>query len=87
LQLPSVLDVKAASALQRQFLARRGAALQVDASHVERVGGLCLQVLLAAQAAWANDRQVLVFANPSQELRAGLDAFGVKPDALTYREG
>jgi chemotaxis protein CheX len=87
LQLPAVLDVKAASALQQQFLDRRGTALQVDASRVERLGGLCLQVLLAAQAAWTADRQALVFENPSHELRAGLGAFGVAPDALTYREG
>jgi chemotaxis protein CheX len=87
LQLPSVLDVKAASALQQQFIDRRGTALHIDASRVERIGGLCLQVLLAAQAAWSTDQQALVFDNPSQELRAGLTAFGVAPDALTYQEG
>jgi chemotaxis protein CheX len=87
LQLPSILDVKAAAALQQQFLERRGTALQVDASHVERLGGLCLQVLLAAQAAWAADGESLDYDRPSPELLAGLGGFGVKPDSLTYRKG
>jgi chemotaxis protein CheX len=87
LQLPSILDVKAAAALQQQFLNRRGTALQVDASQVERLGGLCLQVLLAAQAAWAADGEALVYDGSSPELLSGLDVFGVKPDALTYRKG
>jgi chemotaxis protein CheX len=87
LQLPPILDLKAASALQQQFLSRRGAALQVDASQVERLGGLCLQVLLAAQAAWAADGEALIYDGPSPELLAGLDVFGVKPDALNYQKG
>ncbi len=79
--------MKAAAALQQQFLARRGTAVRVDASRVERLGGLCLQVLLAAAAAWAADRQPLEYDTLSQELRSGLGVFGVKPDALTYRKG
>jgi chemotaxis protein CheX len=87
LQLPNILDVKAASALQQQFLNRRGNPLQVDASQVERLGGLCLQVLLAAQAAWAADGETLSYEGPSPELLAGLDVFGVKPDALIFQKG
>jgi chemotaxis protein CheX len=81
-----VLDLKAASTLRDQFVGRRGAALRVDASRVERLGGLCLQVLMAARTAWADDRLAFTFDDPSSELRAGLDVFGVTPLALTYRE-
>ena len=85
-QLPSVLDLNAASVLRDQFIGRRGSALQVDASRVERLGGLCLQVLIAAQAAWAEDRHELTYDQVSSELQAGLDVFGLAPRALNYRE-
>ena len=75
-----------ASSLREQFIGRRGSPLRVDASQVERLGGLCLQVLIAARAAWAEDRQELVYDNASAELQAGLTAFGVPPLALNYRE-
>jgi chemotaxis protein CheX len=85
-QLPSVLDLSAAAPLREHFIGRRGAPLRVDASRVERLGGLCLQVLIAARAAWAEDRHALTFDDVSSELQAGLDIFGVPPLALNYRE-
>jgi chemotaxis protein CheX len=81
-----VLDLNAASLLREQFVARRGSALRVDASQVERLGGLCLQVLIAARAAWAEDRHELMFDDVSSELQSGLGVFGVTPPALNYRE-
>jgi len=57
--LPAVLDIRAAGPLKAEILALRGQALTLDASAVERLGGLCLQVLLSARAAWADDGQVL----------------------------
>jgi chemotaxis protein CheX len=50
--LPPVLDLKAASVLKSEIDAHTGAALEIDVSQVERVGGQCLQVLLAASDAW-----------------------------------
>ena len=67
-------------------MGRRGAALRVDASQVERLGGLCLQVLIAARAAWADDRQEFMLDDVSSELEAGLSVFGLTPVALNYRE-
>lgn len=55
MQLPPILDLAAARPLQAQLLAARGAALDLDASSVERVGAVCLQVLLAAHAQWKRD--------------------------------
>jgi chemotaxis protein CheX len=81
-----VLDLKMASSLRDQFVSRRGSALRVDASRVERLGGLCLQVLIAARAAWAEDRQELMFDDLSSDLQAGLAVFGVPPVALNFRE-
>jgi chemotaxis protein CheX len=81
-----VLDLTAAAGLRDQFVGRRGSALRVDASRVERLGGLCLQVLLAARVAWAEDRHELRFDDLSSELQSGLGVFGVPPVALNYRE-
>lgn len=82
-----ILDLKAAAQLQQDFLARRGSALRVDASKVERVGGLCLQILLAARAAWSAEGQDLVFETMSAEFQAGLALLGVTPEMLTQGEG
>ena len=50
--LPPILDLKAASVLKDEIESHAGAALEIDVSQVERVGGQCLQVLLAAAEAW-----------------------------------
>ncbi len=69
LRLAPVLDLTAAAPLKSELLALRGAPLDLDASAVDRVGGLCLQVLLAADAAWAADGHTLKMTGPSQALR------------------
>jgi len=57
--LPPVLDIRAAGPLQAEILGLRGQPLTIDASAVERLGGLCLQVLLSARSTWAADGQTL----------------------------
>jgi chemotaxis protein CheX len=52
LVLPAVLDLRAAAALKTDIEQRAGAALDIDASKVERLGGICLQILASASAAW-----------------------------------
>ena len=55
LVLAEALDMRAAAPLLEAVRGRRGGDLELDASCVERLGGQCLQVLLAAEAAWAAD--------------------------------
>jgi chemotaxis protein CheX len=55
LELPSALDLAAAAPLLQELRDRRGGPLTVDGSNVQRLGGLCLQVLLAAKEAWRAD--------------------------------
>ena len=55
LQLEPVLDLGAAERLHAQLMGLRGQSLEIDASQVERLGGLSLQVLLSAGNTWAND--------------------------------
>jgi chemotaxis protein CheX len=50
-----VLDLGAAERLHSRFAALRGGPLEIDASQVERLGGLCLQVLLSVRKTWAAD--------------------------------
>ena len=84
LELPPVLDLVAASTLLEAFLENRGKALAVDGAGVQRLGAQCLQVLLAARAAWAADGQSLAVENFSEDFLAALELLGVAPDNLTY---
>jgi chemotaxis protein CheX len=83
LELPPMLDLVAASTLLEAFLHRRGNTLVVDGGAVERLGAQCLQVLLAARAAWAADEQSLRFENGSEEFLATLELLGVAPATFT----
>lgn len=55
IQLSANLDVLASAPLKAALVAARGAPVSLDASDVQRFGGLCLQVLLAARRQWASD--------------------------------
>ena len=66
LRLDEELDLAAAAPLKAAILACRGEALQLDASAVQRLGGLCLQVLLAAAEAWRGDGLVLEITGASE---------------------
>lgn len=59
LSLSPVLDLNAAAPLRSLILMYRGQDLELDAGSVERIGGLCLQVLLAARQTWAADQKTL----------------------------
>ncbi len=63
--LPPVLDLAAAGPLQTALLGLRGKPATLDASEVQRMGGLCLQVLLAARAAWSTDGHGFRLTQPS----------------------
>ena len=76
LQLSQVLDMPAASGLAAALLARRGAALSIDGSAVERMGGQCLQVLLAARKTWLAEGQSFQLTRPSAALADALVALG-----------
>ncbi|HYZ64642.1 MAG TPA: STAS domain-containing protein [Acetobacteraceae bacterium] len=72
LTLPPVLDLAAASPLRATLLASRGQDLELDASAVTRIGGQCVQVLLAAQRTWRADGKRFVLRNQSDPCRETL---------------
>lgn len=74
--LPAILDLKAVTALRQDFLAHKDRPVEIDASAVQRLGGLCLQVILAARASWAADGQPFTIITPSPRFDEDLMLFG-----------
>ncbi|MCL4715900.1 MAG: STAS domain-containing protein [Hyphomonadaceae bacterium] len=72
LRLSPVLDLGAAAPLWRGLCEARGAAIEIDASQVERIGGLCLQVLLAARTQWRADGRSFAIVQPSAAFADGV---------------
>ena len=72
------LDLKAASSLQSELLAQRHGPVLIDGSQVQRLSGLCLQVLLSAKSTWAGDGERMSFQNLSPALSDALRLFGAK---------
>jgi len=70
------LDLAAAGPLRTELLGLRGAPLTLNASGVMRVGGLCLQLLLAARTAWRSDDKAFSVADASPEFRNCLERVG-----------
>jgi chemotaxis protein CheX len=76
LRLPEALDLRAAAPLRSELMGRRGEPVSLDASDVQRVGGLCLQVLIAAKEAWAADGHAFRLTNLSEALKEALTISG-----------
>ncbi len=76
-ELAAALDLTAVAALLADVKARRGAPLILDGSNVQRIGGLCLQVLLAAHDAWRVDGCEFQL-KASDALAAGLRQMGAE---------
>jgi len=65
LLLEPVLDLGAAERLHARLTELRGQPLDIDASQVERLGGLCLQVLISARNTWRAEGLSAVIGQPS----------------------
>jgi chemotaxis protein CheX len=76
LVLDPVLDLKAAAPLKAALMDRQGQPLMLDASGVQRFGGLCLQVLLAARRSWTDAGQLFAVAPRSAAFEETLALFG-----------
>lgn len=66
--LPAVIDTASVAAVRNLILEHRGANLSVNATDVQRIGGLGLQVLLSAANLWAADGRCLTIDSPSAAL-------------------
>jgi chemotaxis protein CheX len=76
LRLPAVMDLRAAAGLAEELRALRGRPIRLDASGVERLGGLGLQVLLSGRLAWRADRLDFAVTHASDAFRADCALMG-----------
>lgn len=76
LRLPAVMDMRAAGPLAQELLALRGQPIDLDASGVERLGGLGLQVLLSARLTWRRDGLGFALVEPSEVFLADCALLG-----------
>jgi len=86
LELEARLDLRAAAPLAGAIIARRGDDLALDASHVEHLGALALQVIRAAARTWAADGHVLTLEGASVALADQLSLMGFTPETVTCWE-
>lgn len=82
LSLAARLDLPAAKPLSEAIRAEAGKDLELDASAVTHLGGLCLQVLIATATAWRAAGKALTIAAPSEDFTAALSVFGLSEQAL-----
>jgi len=86
MELPDILDIRAAATLAEELLALRGKALEIDASRVQRLGGQCLQVLLSASLTWKADENPFALTKASGDFLEGLGRLGVSISEFNGRE-
>ncbi|MEO1490641.1 MAG: STAS domain-containing protein [Pseudomonadota bacterium] len=79
-KLPPAVDMSSAKMIAADLCEKRGAPLTIDASDVTRIGGLGLQVLIAAKASWDADGVPLTFANGSEAFQRDIALLGAPID-------
>ena len=86
LHFPADLDGVAAASLFEVLSSLAGSDVVIDGSRVEDIGGLSLQILLAAVSTWKIDGAVLQFTNLSLDFVSGLELLGICPQLFSDRE-
>ncbi|WP_275788801.1 STAS domain-containing protein [Pararhizobium gei] len=86
LSLAPVLDLNEATTLHGKLMGLRGSNIVVDASAVERVGALCIQVLMAGAKSWEEDKQSFTFSKVSDAFTKTTQLIGVNIDHLIAKE-
>lgn len=86
MQLPEVLDLNAAAPFAGELLSYRGNDLVADGSHVQRIGGQAVQVLLSAVMTWQQDGFSLRIVEPSAALKEVVDLLGIPEGELLNKE-
>lgn len=79
--LPDRLDSSAAPALLASLRERIGRPLALDASGVEVIGALALEVIVAAGRQWERDGQPLTVIDPSARFTSACAVLGLRDDA------
>ncbi|ASW05522.1 MULTISPECIES: STAS domain-containing protein [unclassified Rhizobium] len=84
--LAAVLDLNEASALRGTLMGLRGSNVAIDASGVERIGTLCVQVIMAAAKTWDEDKLSFTFSKVSDAFQKTMQVIGVDISHLLAKE-
>ena len=74
--LPEIIDLVAAGPLLKELGGLRGEDISLDASGVQRMGGLGLQVVLSAAATWRSDGHSFAAINASPAFQEAMRLSG-----------
>jgi len=77
-ELPAKLDAGSVPQLIQALLEHRHRPILVDASDVELISTLCIQVLLSARKCWQGDGLSFAIENPSPAFRDSVTLLGAK---------
>ena len=86
ISLAAVLDLNEASTLRGKLVGLRGSNVVIDASGVERIGALCVQVIMAAAKTWNEDKLSFTFSKVSDAFQKTMQLIGVNIDHLLAKE-
>ncbi|MBB6488003.1 MULTISPECIES: STAS domain-containing protein [Rhizobium] len=86
ISLAAVLDLNEASTLRGKLMGMRGSNVVIDASGVERVGALCMQVIMAAAKTWDEDKLSFTFSKVSDAFQKTMQMIGVDISHLLAKE-
>ncbi|MGG6896320.1 MULTISPECIES: STAS domain-containing protein [Rhizobium] len=86
ISLAAVLDLNEASTLRGKLMGMRGSNVVIDASGVERIGALCMQVIMAAAKTWDEDKLSFTFSKVSDAFQKTMQMIGVDISHLPAKE-
>lgn len=76
------LDTAASVELRKALIAAKDDDVVFDASAVEMVGAMCLELLMSAGVLWPKAGHSVSLENPSPQMTDDLGRFGLTPDTL-----
>lgn len=80
--LAAKLDTAASAELRASLQAVKDGNVILDASAVEMIGGMCLEILMTAGVIWKSAGHEITLQNPSQQMTEDLARFGLTADTL-----
>ena len=83
IELLSRLDSGAADALHQALSLGEGQDIELDASNVTMLGGLCLELLLCARQVWKASGKTITVEEYSDAFSEHLARFGITPRDLS----
>ncbi|WP_268839399.1 STAS domain-containing protein [Rhabdonatronobacter sediminivivens] len=80
--LPEILDLGGATRVAAQLRELRGQDVQIEAGDLQRLSGIGLEMLVAAQMQWRADGKAFSIANWSEDTIRTLTLLGADPSDL-----